>query len=150
MNISSPNTPDLRNLQHGNELKELLAAVMSEMEAQRTKAGGSVKSVLVKIAPDVNDQELEYMVSTIADSGVAGIIATNTTVNRDGLSHQHAKETGGLSGKPLRDRSTEVIRRIYRQTEGKLPIIGSGGILQAKTHTKKLKPVQVWWKYTQL
>lgn len=139
VNISSPNTPDLRNLQHGNELKELLAAVMSEMETQHAKAGGSVKSVLVKIAPDVNDQELEYMVSTIADSGVAGIIATNTTINREGLSHQHAKETGGLSGKPLRDRSTEIIRRIYRQTEGKLPIIGSGGIFTSEDAYEKIK-----------
>jgi dihydroorotate dehydrogenase len=139
VNISSPNTPDLRNLQHGNELKELLAAVMNEMETQRKRAGGAVKSVLVKIAPDVNDQELEYMVSTIADSGVAGIIATNTTISRDGLSHQHAKETGGLSGKPLRDRSTEIIRQIYRQTEGKLPIIGSGGIFTSEDAYEKIK-----------
>ncbi len=138
VNISSPNTPDLRNLQHGNELKELLAEVMQEMNAQAQNHGTS-KSVLVKIAPDVSDAELEYMVETIRQSGAAGIIATNTTLSRDGLTHNHAGETGGLSGRPLTERSTEIISRVYRQTEGKLPIIGCGGIFSSEDAYDKIK-----------
>ncbi len=138
VNISSPNTPDLRNLQHGNELKELLAEVMQEMNAQAQNHGTS-KSVLVKIAPDVSDAELEYMVETIRQSGAAGIIATNTTLSRDGLTHNHAGETGGLSGRPLTERSTEIISRVYRQTEGKLPIIGCGGIFSSEDAYGKIK-----------
>lgn len=130
VNISSPNTPDLRNLQHGSELASLLAAVTNEMNAQAARSGKS-KAVLVKIAPDVNDQELEYMVDTIQKSGVSGLIATNTTISRDGIKHKNAGETGGLSGKPLAARSTEIISRVYRQTGGQLPIIGSGGIFSA-------------------
>ncbi len=138
VNISSPNTPDLRNLQHGNELKELLAEVMQEMDAQ-AQNHGTPKSVLVKIAPDVSDAELEYMVETIRQSGAAGIIATNTTLSRDGLTHNHAGETGGLSGRPLTERSTEIISRVYRQTEGKLPIIGCGGIFSSEDAYDKIK-----------
>ncbi len=138
VNISSPNTPDLRNLQHGNELKELLAEVMQEMNAQAQNHGTS-KSVLVKIAPDVSDAELEYMVETIRQSGAAGIIATNTTLSRDGLTHNHAGETGGLSGRPLTERSTEIISCVYRQTEGKLPIIGCGGIFSSEDAYDKIK-----------
>lgn len=138
VNISSPNTPDLRNLQHGNELKELLVEVMQEMNAQAQNHGTS-KSVLVKIAPDVSDAELEYMVETIRQSGAAGIIATNTTLSRDGLTHNHAGETGGLSGRPLTERSTEIISRVYRQTEGKLPIIGCGGIFSSQDAYDKIK-----------
>ncbi|WP_411345959.1 quinone-dependent dihydroorotate dehydrogenase [Paenibacillus sp. WLX1005] len=138
VNISSPNTPDLRNLQHGNELKELLAEVMEEMSDQQRKHG-SFKSVLVKIAPDVSDSELEYMVETITQSGAAGLIATNTTLSRDGLTHSSAGETGGLSGRPLTERSTDIISRVYRQTEGKLPIIGCGGIFSAQDAYDKIK-----------
>lgn len=79
------------------------------------------------------------MVSTIAASGVSGIIATNTTISREGLSHQHAKEAGGLSGRPARERSTEIIRQVYKQTEGRLPIIGSGGIFTSEDAYEKIK-----------
>lgn len=138
VNISSPNTPDLRNLQHGSELAILLDAVMKEMSKQAALTGSS-KSVLVKIAPDVNDAELEYMIDTIQNSGVSGLIATNTTLSREGLSHSNAKEMGGLSGKPLRERSTEIISRVYRQTSGRLPIIGSGGIFTADDAYEKIR-----------
>ncbi|WP_410769657.1 quinone-dependent dihydroorotate dehydrogenase [Fontibacillus sp. BL9] len=137
VNISSPNTPDLRNLQHGNELSVLLDAVKEEMAVQ-AKRHGAGKAVLVKIAPDVSFDELEYMVDTIQKSGVSGLIATNTTISRDGLTHVNAKETGGLSGKPLRERSTDIISRVYRQTGGKLPIIGSGGIFSAADAYEKI------------
>ncbi|ANY75113.1 dihydroorotate dehydrogenase (quinone) [Paenibacillus ihbetae] len=138
VNISSPNTPDLRSLQHGSELSSLLEAVMNEMNRQ-AGVHGSRKAVLVKIAPDVSDAELEYMVETIRASGVSGIIATNTTLSREGLTHSNAKETGGLSGKPLRERSTEIISRIYKQTGGTLPIIGSGGIFTAADAYEKIR-----------
>lgn len=138
VNISSPNTPDLRSLQHGDELSFLLTQVREEIEAQ-AKANGVRKSILVKIAPDISTAELEHMVHTLTETGMDGIIATNTTVRRDGLKHSSASETGGLSGRPLRDRSTEMIGMIYRQTGGKLPIIGSGGIFTGQDAYDKIR-----------
>lgn len=139
VNISSPNTPDLRALQHGDELSLLLTTVMEEAAKQASKTGAQPKPVLVKIAPDMTDEQLGYTVETIQQSGVAGIIATNTTISRDGLTHPNKKETGGLSGMPLKARSTEVIRAVYRQTGGKLPIIGSGGIFTADDAYDKIR-----------
>ncbi|BFT70565.1 quinone-dependent dihydroorotate dehydrogenase [Paenibacillus sp. P36] len=139
VNISSPNTPDLRNLQHGNDLKRLLDAVTAEMQLQQKKNGDAGKPVLVKIAPDLTDDELELTVHTIKDSGVSGIIATNTTLSRAGLLHANRSQAGGLSGSPLTQRSTEVIRRVYQLTEGKLPIIGAGGIFTAKDAYDKIR-----------
>ncbi|MDF2671525.1 MAG: diguanylate cyclase, partial [Paenibacillus sp.] len=139
VNISSPNTPGLRNLQHGAELQRLVAAVKDEMEQQHQRFGGVPKPMFVKIAPDVTEHELEYMVETLVQGGVSGIIATNTTLSRDGLTHSSAKETGGLSGKPLTTRSTEIIRGIYRHTQGRLPIIGCGGIFSAKDAYDKIR-----------
>ncbi|WP_409345774.1 quinone-dependent dihydroorotate dehydrogenase [Paenibacillus sp. MBLB4367] len=139
VNISSPNTPDLRNLQYGDDLRRLLEAVKDEMNVQHRSAGGKAKPVLVKIAPDVGDEELEMMAATIAASGVSGLIATNTTIGRDGLKHPNKKETGGLSGRPVTHRSTEVIRKAYRITEGKLPIIGCGGIFTAQDAYAKIR-----------
>lgn len=131
VNISSPNTPNLRNLQHGDELRTLLQAVVKEMNEQNA-AQGNNKAILVKLAPDVTEVELEHMVDTIKECQVSGIIATNTTLSRELTTHSNASETGGLSGKPLTERSREVIRHIYRMTEGKLPIIGSGGVFTAE------------------
>ncbi len=142
VNISSPNTLDLRSLQHGKELKGLLCAVMDEMNQQKTKLGmdqGRAKPVFVKIAPDLTDMELDDMLGIIVESGVCGVIAANTTIDRTGIKHKHALETGGLSGKPLGKRSTEMIRRIYRLTEGKLPIIGSGGIFSSEDAYEKIR-----------
>lgn len=139
VNISSPNTPGLRNLQHGAELANLVAAVKDEMEQQHRKTGGQPKPIFVKIAPDVTGNELEYMVETLVQGKVSGIIATNTTISRDGLTHPNAKETGGLSGKPLTDRSTEVIRGVYKITQGKVPIIGCGGIFSPQDAYDKIR-----------
>ncbi|WP_127532479.1 quinone-dependent dihydroorotate dehydrogenase [Paenibacillus kobensis] len=139
VNISSPNTPDLRALQHGDELRLLLSTVREEMDKQAASRAKAVKPVLVKIAPDMTDEQLGYTVDTIAGSGVSGIIATNTTISREGLTHPNRSETGGMSGKPLRDRSTEVISAVYRQTGGKLPIIGSGGIFTADDAYDKIR-----------
>lgn len=132
VNISSPNTQGLRDLQHGEELKKLLRAIMEEVNLQAANRSAKPKNVLVKIAPDMSDEELQHTVATIMESGVSGIIATNTTISRNGLTHGNAGETGGLSGKPLRDRSLEVIRSVYQQTGGQMPIVGSGGIFTAQ------------------
>jgi len=138
VNISSPNTPDLRALQHGDELRELLDAVKDEMGKQAERHGEMPKPILVKIAPDNTEEQLEYMAEAIQLSGMSGIIATNTTISRDGLTHDNAGETGGLSGRPLTQRSTEIIRSLYRMTKGKLPIIGSGGIFTAGDAYEKI------------
>ncbi|QJD81881.1 quinone-dependent dihydroorotate dehydrogenase [Cohnella herbarum] len=138
VNISSPNTPDLRALQHGDELRHLLDAVKDEMAKQAEKHGELPKPILVKIAPDNTEDQLAYMAEAIQLSGMSGVIATNTTIGRDGLTHKNAGETGGLSGRPLTQRSTEVIRSLYKITKGKLPIIGSGGIFTADDAYEKI------------
>jgi len=140
VNISSPNTPDLRSLQHGDELRTLLREVKEEMAAQARRHGDAKpKPVLVKIAPDMTDEQLELTVGTIAEAQADGLIATNTTVSREGLAHANARETGGLSGAPLKHRSTEVVRAVYKQTAGRLPIIGSGGIFTARDAYDKIR-----------
>lgn len=138
VNISSPNTPDLRSLQHGDDLSRLLTAVKEEMKLQHQKHGGAEKPILVKIAPDLESEEVAYMVQTIVNSGVSGIIASNTTISRAGLTHKHKGEAGGLSGKPLTERSTKLVHDIYAATQGKLPIIGSGGIFTAEDAYAKI------------
>ncbi|MDF2723376.1 MAG: hypothetical protein K0Q59_3051 [Paenibacillus sp.] len=139
VNISSPNTPGLRNLQHGAELASLVNAVKDEMAKMAALHQQPSKPIFVKIAPDLTASELEYMVETFVSTGVSGVIATNTTISRDGLSHPNAKETGGLSGMPLTAKSTEVIRSVYRQTRGKLPIIGVGGIFTVEHAYDKIR-----------
>lgn len=138
VNISSPNTPGLRALQHGEELRSLLVAVVKEIAVQAKKHAQQPKSVLVKIAPDLSEAELADMLPTIADSGVSGIIATNTTLSREGLRHAAREEAGGLSGAPLTQRSTAIIRQVYRDTGGRLPIIGVGGIFSGADAYEKI------------
>lgn len=139
VNISSPNTPGLRSLQFGDDLKRLLAAVKDELGNVSKQPQGGIIPVLVKIAPDMSQEELETAVGTIAEAEISGIIATNTTLSREGLKHRHAKESGGLSGRPLTDKSTEVIRTVRRMTGRKLPIIGSGGVFTAEDAYAKIK-----------
>lgn len=139
VNISSPNTPDLRALQHGDELRRLLDAVRGEMAEQAKSHGSLPKPILVKISPDNTDDQLAYMAEAIRVSGMSGIIATNTTLGRDGLTHANKGETGGLSGRPLTLRSTETIRKLYALTGGKLPIVGSGGIFTADDAYEKIR-----------
>lgn len=131
VNVSSPNTPDLRNLQQSSALDELLSALQERNSAS--------KPLLVKIAPDLTDMEIDSIVDVVKRHGLAGIIATNTTVSREGLKTDASKlGAGGLSGAPLRGRSTDVIRRIYGLTECKLPIIGVGGIFTAEDTFEKI------------
>jgi dihydroorotate dehydrogenase len=131
VNVSSPNTPDLRALQQSSALDELLAAL------QENNRGS--KPLLVKIAPDLASDEIESIVDIAMQHELSGIVATNTTVSRDGLTVDATKfGAGGLSGAPLRERSTEVIRTIYKLAKGKLPIVGVGGIFTAEDAFEKI------------
>lgn len=138
VNISSPNTPDLRKLQHGDELKQLLITVKREMELQQKKHQDQGKPILVKIAPDLSYSELDQILDVVLSTEMSGIIATNTTLSREGLKHSNQSEIGGLSGSPLKAKSTEIIRYISSASKGQLPIIGSGGIFTAEDAYEKI------------
>lgn len=127
INVSSPNTPDLRKLQGSHYLPQLLGAIMKINRERAKKMGSKPIPVLLKIAPDLSFREIDAIVETLLEHQLDGIIATNTTVSRAGMPAS-ADENGGMSGKPLHARSVEVIKYIYQSTEGKLPIIGVGGI----------------------
>jgi dihydroorotate dehydrogenase len=137
LNVSSPNTPDLRKLQDEDRLRELLGMVTTANRERASQLGKAKKPVLLKIAPDLSFPQIDAVLSTIAHFGLDGIIATNTTLARPG-SFSTVNEAGGLSGKPLQVRSTEIIRYISRKTGGKLPIIGVGGIHDAASAGEKL------------
>jgi dihydroorotate dehydrogenase len=133
VNVSSPNTIGLRRLQARDHLEALLVALVerrSKLEAQ--------PPILVKVAPDLSDAELDDSLDAILSAGVEGVIATNTTISREGVDSPVRSEAGGLSGAPLRQRSTAMIREIHRRTAGKLPIIGVGGIMSVDDARAKL------------
>lgn len=136
LNVSSPNTPNLRQLQDETKLRELLAAVMSANRA-RPSSGKPKVPVLLKIAPDLTWPQIDAVLGVIADNGLDGIIATNTTLARPGPFAQ-VQQAGGLSGAPLRRRSTEIVNYIARTTCGRLPIIGVGGITDVASAAEKL------------
>jgi dihydroorotate dehydrogenase len=139
VNISSPNTPGLRKLQGRTYLSQLLADLQAENRALAQAQGIKQRPLLVKIAPDLSWAELDEMLAAITEHQIDGIIATNTTLARRGLGHPNQKEEGGLSGRPLRYRSTEIIRYIHRKTNGQLPIIGVGGVQTANDVREKLE-----------
>lgn len=128
VNISSPNTPGLRELQGGAYLHHLLAVLAAENGRLAHTHNINKRPLLVKIAPDLAWAELDEILTAVQDTHMDGIIATNTTLARDGLVAATKKETGGLSGRPLTPKSTEIIRYIHNHTSGTLPIIGVGGI----------------------
>jgi dihydroorotate dehydrogenase len=136
VNVSSPNTPNLRQLQDKAALDEILSSL------QERNKDNHPKPILVKVAPDLTFEALDEILQLAGPRQIAGIVATNTTVRRpetpDATSKKVYAETGGLSGRPLRMRSTEVIRHLYRQTRGKLPIIGVGGIFDAQDAWEKI------------
>jgi dihydroorotate dehydrogenase len=139
INVSSPNTPNLRQLQSAGELAPLLSAMHAQRERLADRHGRRV-ALALKIAPDMDDDAI----ATVARTAVAGhmdaIIATNTTTARSGVEGlPHAKEEGGLSGAPLRERATHVIARLARALDGALPIIGVGGIMNAAHAREKLQ-----------
>lgn len=136
INVSSPNTPNLRELQRPEMLAELLQSLQQRNdELAERQAHPKSKPLLLKIAPDLAETEIESIVSVAKNFKIAGLIATNTTVSRDGLQTSRAEVdrfgAGGLSGAPLRQRANEVIALIYRLTSGQLPIIGVGGVFTA-------------------
>ncbi|HEY4454606.1 MAG TPA: quinone-dependent dihydroorotate dehydrogenase [Pseudonocardiaceae bacterium] len=129
VNVSSPNTPGLRGLQDRGLLDELLAELTAE--AARLAYGGVAKPVLVKIAPDLADAAIAEVIEVCAARSVAGIIATNTTLSRDGLDPADVAtgaQAGGLSGRPLAARALDVVSFVHRESAGRLPVIGVGGI----------------------
>ena len=137
VNVSSPNTPDLRLLQGGSELDRILTAC-NEVNAKAAKATAkSPKPILVKVSPDLSDEQLVAVADTAMAQGCAGIVATNTTISRPDDSKLMG-ESGGLSGKPLQDRSTKVIHLLYAHTNGELPIVGVGGISDVESAWEKI------------
>ena len=136
VNVSSPNTPGLRELQDASWLKPLLAALVNENKA-RVAGGKPRRPLLLKIAPDLSFPQIDAALGVIAELGLDGIIATNTTLTRPGF-FAGVNEAGGLSGAPVRRRSTEIINYISRATTGRLPIIGVGGIMDEAAAGEKL------------
>jgi dihydroorotate dehydrogenase len=145
VNVSSPNTPNLRQLQDKKALDEILTA-LQEVQNSESKASQSSSPrsspILVKVAPDLSFEALDEILELAGPRQIAGIVATNTTITRPAAINPETQrvyaETGGLSGRPLRTRSTEVIRHLYRQTRGTLPIIGVGGIFNAEDAWEKI------------
>jgi len=133
VNVSSPNTPGLRQLQHSDHLAQLLRAV----RCAATPASHG-KPLLLKIAPDLSDDEVNTIVDLLLEAGIDGLVATNTTRERP-VEHPVSSEQGGLSGAPLRALSTEVIRRAYARAAGRLPIVGVGGIFTAADAYEKIR-----------
>ncbi|WP_428225496.1 quinone-dependent dihydroorotate dehydrogenase [Flavobacterium sp.] len=142
VNVSSPNTPGLRELQDKEPLTNLLRT-LQELNFKKyvgvEDMQGAVKPILLKIAPDLTNDQLLDIIEIVKDSKIAGVIATNTTISREGLQSANKIETGGLSGKPLTKRSTEVIRFLSEKSNKAFPIIGVGGIHTAEDALEKLE-----------
>lgn len=134
VNVSSPNTPNLRALQEKEPLTKLLQT-LQDLNSARSKQ----KPILLKIAPDLTNEQLLDIIDIVNTTKIAGVIATNTTISREGLQSENKVEVGGLSGKPLTSRSTEVIRFLSEKSNKSFPIIGVGGIHSAQDAIDKLK-----------
>lgn len=139
INVSSPNTQGLRDLQFGDSLNRLLETIKKEQLVLQQKHERYVP-VAVKIAPDMDDYAIEQVAATLLQQGMDGVIATNTTIGREGIEqYSNSKEIGGLSGLPVRDKSTQVIKALYAELGDKLPIIGVGGILDGESAVEKIQ-----------
>lgn len=134
VNVSSPNTPNLRALQD----KEPLTRLLSHLQNKNQKKS-KPKPILLKIAPDLTDSQLLDIIEIVEDTKIAGVIATNTTISREGLTSENKEETGGLSGKPLTKSSTKVIRFLSEKSNKAFPIIGVGGIMTPEDALEKLE-----------
>lgn len=134
VNVSSPNTPNLRALQDKEPLTQLLQTLQDKNKTKQKE-----KPILLKIAPDLTDDQLLDIIDIVKETKIAGVIATNTTISRDGLQSVNRIEMGGLSGKPLTKRSTEVIRFLSEKSNKAFPIIGVGGIHTAEDAIEKLE-----------
>ena len=137
INISSPNTVGLRHLQGREMLEQLLGAIQKERENIALGREGNAP-ILVKISPDLNDEELDDAIGVILDKGLDGIIATNTTLARDGLESMYRGEVGGLSGSPLAAGSEAVLSRVVKRVDGKIPVVSVGGIMNPNDAKKRL------------
>ena len=138
VNISSPNTKNLRQLQQASEIDALLSALKMAQSQLADKHGRYVPLVL-KIAPDLDDEQIDTIASALLRNHIDGVIATNTTITREAVQGlTHANETGGLSGAPVRDLSTRVIRALHQVLQGEIPIIGVGGILNGVDAHEKM------------
>lgn len=139
VNVSSPNTPGLRDLQFGDSLKQLLHAIKEEQAACEQKHGRYVP-VAVKIAPDMDEQGIRFVAAALLEAGLDGVIATNTTISREAVKgHAHEQEAGGLSGAPVREASVKVIQGLYAELGDRLPIIGVGGITDGDSAAEKIR-----------
>ena len=136
INVSSPNTPNLRDLQEKKPLELIIRNINLSNQKQKEK-----KPILVKISPDINNKQIDDIIDIVKTNNIDGIIATNTSVNRDNLKSELdlKNQKGGLSGKPIFSVSNDIIRYIYRKTQGKVPIIGVGGIMCPDDAIEKLK-----------
>ena len=139
VNVSSPNTPGLRDLQFGESLKQLLHAIKDE-QLKCEAAHGRYVPVAVKIAPDMDDDGIRFVAGALTEAGIDGVIATNTTISRDAVQgHRHENEAGGLSGAPVRQPSVRVIEGLHAELGDRLPIIGVGGITDAESAVEKIR-----------
>ena len=138
LNISSPNTKNLRQLQQGDEIKNLLSTLKEE-QLKLQKQYDKYTPLVVKIAPDLNDEEIIHIAQLLKEFNIDGVIATNTTISRDAVQgHSHAGEMGGLSGAPVKEQSTYVVAGLATELNGVIPIIAAGGISSGKDAQDKL------------
>jgi dihydroorotate dehydrogenase len=139
VNISSPNTPGLRSLQFGDSLSQLLAPIKAAQKERHTASGRYVP-IAVKIAPDMTDEETHQVAEILLNEGLDGVIATNTTIGREGVERlPFAEEAGGLSGAPVREKSVKIIETLNDVLGGKMPIIGVGGITNGESAAEKIR-----------
>lgn len=144
VNVSSPNTPGLRSLQFGDSLKELLEALRRRQE-DLTQEHGKRVPLAIKIAPDMSDEETALVASALLGADMDAVIATNTTLSREGVEGlAHADEAGGLSGAPVRDKSTHIVKVLAGELNGRLPIIAVGGITEGGTQRRRSLPGRAW------
>jgi dihydroorotate dehydrogenase len=134
VNVSSPNTPNLRALQDKEPLTKLLN-ILKKANSEKSRP----KPILLKIAPDLTDEQLLDIIAIVSETKIDGVIATNTTISREGLTSENKKEAGGMSGKPLAKRATEVIRFLSEKSNNAFPIIGVGGIHSAEDALEKME-----------
>lgn len=139
INISSPNTKNLRQLQQGDEIKKLLSALKEEQQRLQEQHN-KYTPIAVKIAPDLNDEEIRHIAGLLKEFSIDGVIATNTTIERSAVQgHPLADETGGLSGTPVKQKSTYVVERLADELQGNIPIIAVGGIMSHNDAQEKLE-----------
>jgi dihydroorotate dehydrogenase len=138
INISSPNTVGLRRLQGREMLENLLGAVANEKVGAKHASPLHTIPILVKLAPDLTDDELDDALGVILDTGMDGVIATNTTIARPELESKHRSETGGLSGSPLRAQSEAMLEKIVKRMDGRVPIVSVGGIMNPEDAKRRL------------